>query len=92
MQVGDWVHVLDDGKHNRKVNGKVVAVVDEVTVVVSHILWGYGDDQLPVNHLYRKDHLSSGWCSVNDLYKTIDGNYISLESVGCEWSCIYEGQ
>lgn len=88
MQVGDVVTVLDDGKHNRKVKGKVVAIIDMSTVVVSHILWGYGDDQLPVNHLYRKDYLSSGWCSVNNFYKTVDGSIISLESVGCEWSTL----
>lgn len=88
MKVDDVVSVLDDGKHNREVNGKVVAVVDDSTIVVSHILWGYGDNQVPVNHLYRKDHLTSGWCGVNDLYKTIDSNFISVEGVGYEWSTL----
>ncbi len=88
MQLGDTVTVLDDGEHNRKVKGKVAAVVDESTVVVSHTLWGYGDDQLPVNHLYRKGVAGLGWSGVNDSYKTADGDYVSLEKLGYEWSTL----
>ena len=88
MEVGDVVSVLDDGKHNRKVKGKVVAVVDDSTVVVSHILWGYGEDQLPVNYLYRKDCTHRGWVGLNECYKNSEGIFIELYSTGYEGSTL----
>lgn len=64
--VGQKVIVLDDGKRRRPTYG-VVRVVSDWFMVIEHKLWGYGEEQTALPHIYRKDG-NGDWFSYQHEY------------------------
>lgn len=64
--VGQKVIVLDDGKRRRPTYGVILSVSDNY-MVIEHKLWGYGEEQTALPHIYRKDG-NGDWFSYQHEY------------------------
>jgi len=74
LTVGQKIPVYDDGKRYRKTTGEVLAVTPDF-IIVSHTLWGYGD-QKPLPQLFRKT--GEHWYCVHTEYRKSSGEIVEL--------------
>lgn len=78
MRVGDIIKIIDDGKGSRFEYGEVIYINNDDSIVVSVILWGYGDSsiQYPLYQTFNKDLNGDYWCTPT--YYNYKGNYVKF--------------